>query len=121
MDYVALRVMLWRVRADYALHPPTPRCEVCNKPLWGGRGQCHHVIRRGVVMGWPKKDRHLINSRYNCLLVCGEECHRELHADPARAVQMLVDRYGYDNIRKYVEGLPFKVLYDWSKGEICKT
>lgn len=109
MDYYLLRAQLWRERADYSLDPPAPRCEVCGTPLRGDQGQCHHVLRRGVVMGWPREYRHLANDPRNCLLVCSEKCHRELHADPARAVQMLIKRYGRKGIRDWIQGLPFKV------------
>jgi hypothetical protein len=77
------------------------------------------IVPKRTAMGWPKKQRGLINHRFNCVLVCpggGTGCHSWAHAHPDVMVAKIIVQRGWGTLAEWVATLPFKVPFSWYRG-----
>lgn len=65
------------------------------------------VVSRGMVQGWPIKQRLLVHSPLNTIALC-KDCHKYT---PDRKVvfDWMIQEYGKELVLWYFENLPFKV------------
>ena len=104
----ALKASLWETH---------PRCAVCDEPLPGTCDMHECIVPKRIAAGWSKKQRWLINHRYNCVLVhSGTGCHLWAHAHPRIMVAQLIVQYTWEGLDEWVGSLPFKVPYSWHRG-----
>ncbi len=101
------RVREWRARIREHLQQVRPnRCDKCGEPL-GSPWDVHEaLVSRGQVQGWKLPQRAWIFTELNSLLL-----HQECHINPPSrrdSYTLLHGLYG-DQIREWMEELPFKV------------
>lgn len=64
------------------------------------------VVTRGMVQGWPIKQRLLAHNPLNCVALC--KLHHKIAPSKQEVLDWMIQEYGKDLILWYFRGLPFK-------------